>query len=282
MCIYSFRLKALTAAATALSFAAISTPATAQPLQPTSSWNVDYAENECRLVRDFGQDGNKIWLSLSAGASFTHYSLVIASPSFPATNRFTDIEIKATPLGDTKTVNAMPYSIELNGKKNQVFRSGIERAFFSNVNKDQVIEFKVKSAKTFELNANGLQKALEALNSCHDDLLTNKFKIDVTALHALQSLPLPGDGVASWVTTDDFPPAAIRGRWEGQTQFVMTVGTDGKAKDCRTITSSGHAILDQRACDLMIQRGRFTPAKGANGEPVAAPWISRVHWQIPR
>lgn len=282
MVTYSFGLKALIAACAALSVATIPTPAVAQPLQPSTPWNVDYAENECRLVRDFGQEGNKIWLSFSAGASFTHYSMVIASPSFSTTNRFTDIEIKATPLGDTKTVNAMPYSIELDGKKNQVFRFGIERASFTNVSKDQVIKFKVKSGKAFELNASGLQNALEALNTCHDNLLTDRFKIDLTAFHALQSPPLPRDGVASWVTTDDLPPAAIRGKWEGQTQFVMTVGTDGKANDCRTITSSGHAILDQRACDLMIQRGRFTPAKGANGEPIAAPWISGVHWQIPR
>lgn len=60
----------------------------------------------------------------------------------------------------------------------------------------------------------------------------------------------------------------------------FTVGIDGRARDCRVITSSGHAVLDATTCRLIEARFRYAPARDAAGQPVAEERGWRQRWWI--
>ena len=80
---------------------------------------------------------------------------------------------------------------------------------------------------------------------------------------------------------DDYPPEALRHRWEGTVVADLTVGEFGGVCACKIVKSSGHKALDDGTCDLLIQRARFKPPKDKDGNPVTV--IERtppIEWRI--
>jgi protein TonB len=85
-----------------------------------------------------------------------------------------------------------------------------------------------------------------------------------------------------WVTSDDYPPGALRNEEQGRTGFTLDIGADGRVTNCTVTSSSGFPDLDQTACKLLPRRARFTPAKDSAGNGIASTYTSSVRWQIPK
>ncbi len=73
----------------------------------------------------------------------------------------------------------------------------------------------------------------------------------------------------SWVTTDDYPPSAIRDGVQGKSTLTFDIDSAGRVQNCRVSASSGSSLLDETACRLVTRRGRYTPALDQNGAPTA-------------
>ena len=86
----------------------------------------------------------------------------------------------------------------------------------------------------------------------------------------------------TWVTADDYPPAALRAGLEGTTAMRFTVDTSGRVTGCTVSATSGSAMLDHAACDLMELNGRYAPARNAGGNLVKSNMTLRFTWRIPR
>ena len=56
----------------------------------------------------------------------------------------------------------------------------------------------------------------------------------------------PVTNPGGWVTTDDYPAAALRDEHEGITGFRLSIAPDGLPRRCAVTSSSGHAELDDR------------------------------------
>lgn len=93
----------------------------------------------------------------------------------------------------------------------------------------------------------------------------------IAAAQPVLAAPQPGSG------NFDYPPNALRERREGTAYFRITIGTDGRTKDC----SSGSADLDDETCKLLLTRARWTPAKNEAGEPVEGVFSSKIEWKLP-
>ncbi|MEG8039512.1 TonB family protein [Sphingomonas sp. LR60] len=85
-----------------------------------------------------------------------------------------------------------------------------------------------------------------------------------------------------WITTDDYPPSAIRAEEEGVVGIALRINAEGRIDPCSVTASSGHASLDQATCRLYQRRARFTPAHDDAGAPVTATFTDRIRWQLPR
>lgn len=93
--------------------------------------------------------------------------------------------------------------------------------------------------------------------------------------------PVPTGNPGLWVTTNDYPPEALREEREGTVGFSLNIGPDGRVSACKVISSSGHSDLDDAACTLITQRARFDPARNAKGIAKTGQYANRVRWQIP-
>jgi TonB family protein len=92
--------------------------------------------------------------------------------------------------------------------------------------------------------------------------------------HALDTpgLAPPPDGSGSppkpLFSRDDYPTEARANRWQGKVVADLTISAEGRVTACTIVQSSGHAVLDQKTCDILRSRATFKPARGANGRPV--------------
>ncbi|VXC78687.1 energy transducer TonB [Sphingomonas sp. 8AM] len=85
-----------------------------------------------------------------------------------------------------------------------------------------------------------------------------------------------------WISTDDYPPSALRAEEEGVVGISMRIGADGRVESCAVTAPSGHASLDQATCRLYQRRARFTPARDDAGTAIAGTFTDRIRWQLPR
>jgi protein TonB len=63
-----------------------------------------------------------------------------------------------------------------------------------------------------------------------------------------------------------------------RTTLRVTVGIDGRARDCVPVVSSGDRSIDARSCTLMAQRARYAPARDRDGHPAEALTILSWVW----
>ncbi len=86
---------------------------------------------------------------------------------------------------------------------------------------------------------------------------------------------------SSWVTNDDYPPAAIRSGDQGSVGVSFTINGEGRVENCQVTSSSGSALLDRTTCQLVTRRGRYSPALDAAGNPTNQRQSLRFRWVLP-
>lgn len=91
----------------------------------------------------------------------------------------------------------------------------------------------------------------------------------------------PRGNPGAWFTSDSYPAAALRRSAEGRSVARLAIGADGRVTGCTIVTSSGDADLDRATCAVPMRAGRFVPARGADGAPVAASYMLPVRWVLP-
>ena len=118
-----------------------------------------------------------------------------------------------------------------------------------------------------------------------------------TGLATAEAGPLPPEPVPSasftprgatpvgspgkWATASDYPAAALREEREGVARFRVTIGADGRVRNCEILASSGSSDLDRATCANVARRARFKPATDDTGATVSGSYTSAVKWEIP-
>ncbi len=89
-----------------------------------------------------------------------------------------------------------------------------------------------------------------------------------------------GQRSTSFISYSDYPAAAVREGREGTTYFRLTVGKNGRVKNCTVSRSSGHSDLDATTCRIMVRRAHFKPARDDNGRRVEDTFEDRLIWKL--
>jgi len=101
------------------------------------------------------------------------------------------------------------------------------------------------------------------------------------SLAVIASTSAPADPAKPLFTYQDYPAEAVRNNWQGDVTVNLTIGTTGRATDCRIIKSSGYKILDDATCKIFVERAKFLPKIGPNGTPVEFHWTpAPIGWHL--
>jgi periplasmic protein TonB len=80
----------------------------------------------------------------------------------------------------------------------------------------------------------------------------------------------------------DYPAATREQRLGDHVIVALTVGTDGRVRNCRVHRASRDAQADQITCRLAIERFRFRPATDGNGNAIESVYGWQQRWFAPR
>ncbi|AJA10414.1 hypothetical protein SKP52_17715 [Sphingopyxis fribergensis] len=249
-------------------------------LAPSTPWKVDYAEEECRLLRTFGTGEDAVTMRLARGSGLQSFDMVIAGNSIPRLGGGVKVTMTLEPQGTESEFEG--YSMAVPDRPENFIRwfDGDPRILDGVTNKQQVRLLADAKLDVAMLWSDG-KAALKALQTCHEDLLKG-WGVDIAAIHAAKVGPEPLGSPGRWVTNNDYPQREMQQEIEGNVTFQLKVDAKGAVENCVTLRSSNVATLDRLTCKLMVQRARFTPALDASDRPIASLYINRVRWQIPR
>jgi TonB family protein len=274
MSVFAYRL------VVALGTLSASVPGAAQgqnpaPPTPPQVWQLDWQKNHCTIsTGDPATIGLSVWMT----------------PGDPRTDLYLIGSPKALPgiTGKTLTVTLMPSGRSFSSTAVQNLSEATSVRAMAAYEFPE--EFPARFAGSTEVRIEGLEapvsipvigsaKAMAALRQqCIDEKLA-EWGIDPKVYEALRVPPTDPPG-SLWFTADDYPSAAKAAGEEGEAIARMDVDATGRVTACAIVVSSGSTSIDKATCDVSLQRGRFHPAIGADGSPMAAPRILPVTWHL--
>ena len=89
------------------------------------------------------------------------------------------------------------------------------------------------------------------------------------------------DRQLSEIVFQNYPPRALAAGEEGPVFFTVTLAKDAAPISCQVTHGSGHPLLDEETCDLIVQHAVFKSARDANGRLTRETAEGVVNWTIP-
>ena len=78
-----------------------------------------------------------------------------------------------------------------------------------------------------------------------------------------------------------YPPGALARGEQGAVYFVVTLDREAHPTSCQVTHGSGHPLLDEETCDLIVKNAVFTSVRDANGRATKSVHEGVVYWRIP-
>ncbi len=269
-------------------------------LAPSSKWVVEYADDRCRLARQFGEGKQLVTLLMDRYGPGDTFKITLTGPIFRQVSDESTVKIQFGPNEGWQTPR---YFLGTTGEKiPALFLIGSLRIAPTDpeeqrtlnaglISRAQAISgIRVAAVDYFEIGrplrqptrlALGSMKGpFLALDKCVDELMTH-WGVDV-AKFKTQSRPLKAVANSGpWLVDDDYPPGMIaRGR-RALINVRAIVAATGKPSACFLQQSTGPKDFDDAVCRAFMRRARFDPALDADGKPFASVYRQSITFQMP-
>jgi TonB family protein len=279
--------------------ALIPAPALAEPvvLKPDSPWNVDFAEDKCRLTRTFGGGANRHFLAFQQFWPDKAAGLTVAGPAF---GKFRSLQRTDARFFETQEpLRTRPFAGTVEQYGRGVIYSSIrlsegEPEDTNTVDAPKVggvaqldaaegdrVEFVAlkQAGHEVRLETGPLGDAFKVLNQCTLDLLRD-WGLDPEKDLTATSLP-------RWINqaaltrriVADYPSAAYSQGEQAIMRMRVIVSEDGSVESCTILKATDTERLESPACRVM-QGARFEPARDAQGRPFRSLYVTSIPYRI--
>jgi Gram-negative bacterial TonB protein C-terminal len=293
---------------TALAAIAITAPAFAQSakeplvLKPTSPWHVDYADDRCRLARQFGAGDEQVYAFFDRYGPTEYFRLTLAGKPVKTSIEKADATLQFGPTEAEQKI--MFWNGNLGKMPALIFASSLrvapasatEFAAATKSNDDEWIDFapideaRQKAIKyltvgkplrrAVTLETGSLRSPFVALDKCIDNLMTT-WGIDTEQHKSLTRKVQPQQSPGKWVVSSDYPLNMLESGQPAIVEFRLSVGADGVPTACHIQSTTRPKEFDDAVCKSVMRRARFDPALDAAGKPLASYYRNTVRFQIP-
>lgn len=279
-------------------------------LQSSSPWDVDYAENSCRLIRSFGEGKAKTVLMfesdapgqmdmLAVGSDLEGYGSSIRARFLPRQNKGFEGTPTVTAQGGTpgilwSAVPLLPDSfIEMMRKKasETPHRPGVrpppidlteratERAEQSAFATEATeLEIDARPSRPLILETGSLGGAIKAFDKCGRDSLRD-WGVDPDLEDRIVRHPWAPDP-AKWFSSADYPDRLILNGEESEVRVRLLVDATGTVTKCTSLTHFDEPEFSRIVCEKMMKRAKFEPAELSDGTKVPSYYVDRVVFRI--
>lgn len=273
-------------------------PATAEdggplPLAPVSMWVIDYAEESCALRRSFAAGSDQVVLELRAFGPGANFEVTVASAAVsrskePVQTRFEPDNSSFTPSDAVFLTGGNLRAVRFTDSLRPGNLKGASGPLpdWSDADRDAreraITELNITgvSAGDIILQIGRMDQPMGALRTCLDDLLKS-WGVEPSVQRSLTRQAKAIDQM-NWArrTQQGLPPDVVRAGGSGRAQLRLIVGPDGRATECRAVSTSGAPGFPDYACNTALRYARFAPAIDADGRPVATVFITTVSYQV--
>lgn len=249
--------------------------AQADPAAGQARWEVDYGDRQCRLSRTTG-GADPVVLSFRLDYMGENMGAVLIDPSWTLETSLTRrVDIVLHPGGERSSHDASDDRVPNRGYRFMRI-DGLDASLLDRMARSEALSLEAGGRELVRLDLPEAHRAVRALRDCNDDLLRG-WNVDVEQLRAVRERPRM---TRPLVTHDDYPGDALRRGVSGEVVIRFTVGVNGRVTDCTVLQSSGDDGLDRGTCALARQKGRYSPAIGADGAPVPFPMVMPIRWIV--
>ena len=276
-------------------------------VEPSSPWNIEYAESSCRLSRIFGEGDDTIVLALDRFGPGGGFQMIVAgkelrrlttrAPVIEVETRFgpyeeaTETSAFAGDLGKFKPALIIggtglgpdperhdddefawddPTMYEIDPADEEKLIAREARAEWLSVSRGRRIIY---------LATGPMGEPLAALRKCSADLL-GEWGVDAEAHRTLTRRAMPISDPGRWVLSNDYPKGLLWQGAQGIVRFRLTVDDEGSPVQCDIQGSTRPEGFETASCDALMRRAQFAPAIDAQGNPIKSYYTGTVQFQM--
>jgi TonB family protein len=274
-------------------------------LKPSSPWNLDYAEDSCRLARRFGGAGQQITLVLDQFGPGEDFQMILGGNVLDTylrvqrpvklTVRFGPVEAAAETTADTGKIGE-ERALLVHGAQRLAPISDAEKKALEESDEggapftpEPIGQAREAAAAWLELGkglrsdlvleTGPMDKPLAALRECSWDTVKS-WGLDVQQQKTLSRHLQPKRDSRTWLSPADYPLAMVRGGQQGIVNYRLLVDAAGKPTACHIQTSTRPKDFDEAVCRAIMKRAKFEPALDAQGKPVPSFWRQTVRFRL--
>ena len=243
-------------------------------MAPTSSWQVDYGENTCKLARKFGREGEGVLLIIETMTPGDIFKITVLGSGVPSST-VSKLAYAVLPHGISREAKAKstrstdgapgiilyraPLTTDGQPRNGRGPASDLERA----------AQAETMTIGKLQLATGELAGPLKALQACVDDLL---------ASHGLTpeesaNFAVPIGDAGYWITSHDVRGSLFVPGANLTVLFKVDVGREGEPTGFTVIKASESKIFDRTVSKTMMKRARFHPILDGEGNPVPGVWV---------
>jgi TonB family protein len=277
-------------------------------LPPTTPWEVNYAENSCRLNREFGTGDNKVVLGFESEVPGTTDMVALGKPMTTRTERIPVRFLPArgepqdgrpadSPKGPVvlwSKVSLLPDDVAERLKQEEKARGakrGVRPPPLDLAREAQTraahqlfaaqtyaIEIAARRERPVILETGPMGDAVKAFDKCSRDSLRD-WGIDPDVEDRIVRPPWP-IGVRNWFSSNDYPPAMRRTGDEADIKLRLLVDAAGNPTRCTVVSRFKEKSFDKVVCDVVMRRARFAPAELADGTRVPSYYYNHIVFRM--
>lgn len=304
-----FRFTVCIAAAVAVSSQASLASEPFTVLEPRSSWNLDYADDSCRLMRIFGEGDDATAFYIERYGPGDGFAMVVAGKLVRKVAAREDRDDYDLQFGPYEKAREQAASLgDLGQYKPALIMTGVAFADDEKIKRPSYSQFDpadyAGATRPFEQKISIEREAqiewldiardgraplrlalgpmgppMAAMRKCTNDM-AQAWGIDLAAHQQLTRPVVPTDNPGSWLNSNDYPRALLARGIQGLVQLRLSVGADGVPTQCHIQRSTRPQEFDDISCKRLLQRARFEPALDAQGKPIASFYRQAIRFQM--
>jgi Gram-negative bacterial TonB protein C-terminal len=270
-------------------------------LKPFSAWHVDYADDRCRLARQFGEGEQKVFAFFDRYGPDDFFKLTLAGKPVSTWAEKAEAAVQFGPAEAEQMLYFLKGTVADNmpaliftSRVRIAPASAAEQLAIKARDDDEWIELTPVSLereaairylsvgkplrRPVILETGSMRAPIAALNKCIDNLVTY-WGVDVEKHKNLTARVKPLVNPGKW--SIDYPVKMLRVGQPAIVEFRLSVDTDGKPTTCHIQSTTRPKEFDAAVCGWIMKRARFSPALDAEGKPLASYYRNTVRFALP-
>lgn len=264
--------------------------------KPASVWQMDYADDSCRLSRTFAGEGGTVTLVLERFEPDDGLTIALISDALKRYRNSKEITFAFGPGGEERSQGMASATLDDGrtyyslGTIALVPKPDLRAVDFAGRSKieAQPIHPEAESAaakgfvafdvtagfsRNVRLELDSMEPPITAMQSCVEELVGH-WGIDVERHRTMSRRAVPAESPGKWLGRDAFPQGAAWNGRGGRTAVRLMVDETGKPTSCHVQRRAEAEAFNTSACNILMRNGKFRPALDADGRPMPSYYVT--------